>query len=91
GVAHQEMAGAQALGGPRTAVFFAPDQMRKRTLDWGREELDARFAAAWKGFAPTVASWVDVVIGHGRDGLRDAWLDVLAGTSAPRTGHVIAL
>ena len=91
GVSHQELAGAEALTGPRTAVFFAPDQMRKRTKDWGREELDARFATAWKRFAPTVAGWVDVVVGHGPEGLRQAWLEVLAGRAAPRAGHVIAL
>ena len=91
GVAHQEMAGAEALTGPRTAVFFAPDQIRKRTQDWGRVELDARFATAWNSFAPTVASWVDVVVGHGPEGLRHAWLEVLAGRAAPRAGHVIAL
>ena len=91
GVTHQELAGAEALTGPRTAVFFAPDQMRKRTQDWGREQLDERFAAAWKGFAPTVAWWVEVVLGHGPDGLRDAWLEVLAGRAEPRVGHVIAL
>ena len=91
GVSHQELAGAEALTGPRTAVFFAPDQMRKRTKDWGREELDARFATAWKRFAPTVAGWVDVVVGHGPEGLRQAWLEVLAGRAGPRAGHVIAL
>ena len=46
GVTHQDQSGAQALGGPRTTVFFAPDQMRKRSADWGREGLDSRFAVA---------------------------------------------
>ena len=89
GVTHQESSGAQALGGPRTTVFFAPDQMRKRSADWGREGLDARFAAAWRSFADAAEGWVDVVHHHGPDALREVWLEVLAGRSAPRTGHVV--
>ncbi len=89
GVTHQEQAGAQALGGPRTTVFFAPDQMRKRSADWGREGLDARFVQAWRGFAAAADGWVDVVRHHGPGALREVWLEVLAGRSAPRAGHVI--
>ncbi|MEI8084111.1 MAG: DUF2855 family protein [Actinomycetes bacterium] len=89
GVTHQETAGADTLGGPRTTVFFAPDQIRKRTRDWGRDGLDARFAAAWNVFAPKAREWVEVVVGHGPDQLRDAWLEVLGGSSPPRTGHVL--
>ena len=89
GVTHQEQSGAEALSGPRTSVFFAPDQMRKRTGDWGREGLDQRFAEAWHGFAATAAGWVDVVHHRGPEALRQVWLEVLAGRSAPRAGHVL--
>jgi hypothetical protein len=71
-------------------VFFAPTQMRKRTLDWGRDGLDARFADAWHRFASTVELWVDIVVGHGPQALRTTWLEVLAGRTPPRTGHIIA-
>ncbi len=90
GVTHQDQSGAQAFGGPRSGVFFAPDQMRKRSADWGREGLDLRFAQAWRGFAAAVEGWVDVVRHHGHDALREVWLDVLAGRSGPRTGHVVS-
>ena len=91
GLTSQEQAGAEALTGPRTSVFFAPDQMRKRSGDWGREGLDRRFAEAWQRFAPAVKDWVDVVEQHGPEALRAVWLEVLAGRSAPRTGHVLKL
>lgn len=77
--------------GAATEVFFAPDQMRKRSTDWGRAGLDQRFSDAWHRFATVVSGWVDVQTGEGPDGLRDAWLDVLAGRTAPRTGRVIRL
>ncbi|MFF0172988.1 DUF2855 family protein [Micromonospora profundi] len=72
-------------------VFFAPVQMRKRGQDWGREGLDERFTAAWQRFAPMLSGWLDVRVGGGPEALRDAWLDVLAGRTPPRTGHVVQL
>ena len=72
-------------------VFFAPVQMRKRGQDWGREGLDERFTAAWQRFAPMLSGWLDVRVGDGPEALRDAWLDVLAGRTPPRTGHVVQL
>ncbi|MEV0560475.1 DUF2855 family protein [Dactylosporangium sp. NPDC050588] len=72
-------------------VFFAPDQMRKRTADWGREGLDRRFAEAWRRFAAAAAGWVDVETGEGPEALRAAWLDVLAGRAAPRSGRIVRL
>ncbi|MET8371677.1 DUF2855 family protein [Micromonospora profundi] len=70
-------------------VFFAPVQMRKRSQDWGRDGLDERFTAAWQRFAPMLNGWLDVQVGDGPEALRDAWLDVLAGRTPPRTGHVV--
>ncbi|WP_433117411.1 DUF2855 family protein [Micromonospora sp. CA-246542] len=70
-------------------VFFAPVQMRKRSRDWGRDGLDARFTDAWQRFVPKVSGWLDVRVGHGPEALRDAWLDVLAGRTPPRVGHVV--
>jgi hypothetical protein len=72
-------------------VFFAPTQIRKRAQEWGRDGLDQRFGAAWRRFAPVAASWVDVAVGTGPEGLRAAWLEVLAGRTPPSTGHVVAL
>jgi Protein of unknown function (DUF2855) len=89
GITHRDESGLRALSGPRTTVFFAPDQMRKRSGDWGREGLDKRFAEAWHRFADAAEGWVDVVTHHGAGALREVWLEVLGGHSAPRTGHVL--
>ncbi|MDX6288058.1 MAG: hypothetical protein QOG53_3543 [Frankiales bacterium] len=91
GVTHQDSTPIGTLAGARPTVFFAPDQMRKRAEDWGRDGLDEKFGEAWRRFAPTVEGWVDVVTSHGPDALRGVWLEVLAGRSAPRTGHVVTL
>ncbi|MFC7531962.1 DUF2855 family protein [Actinoplanes sp. GCM10030250] len=72
-------------------VFFAPTQMRKRRLDWGRDGLDQRFATAWQRFATAVTQWLDVRTGTGPQALQQAWLEVLAGRTPPRAGHIIQL
>jgi hypothetical protein len=80
-----------ALPGAAPKFFFAPDQMRKRYEDWGPDGVEEGHAEAWKRFAPVVASWVDVVVADGPEGLRADWLEVLDGSAPPRTGHVIQL
>ena len=69
--------------------FFAPVRMRKRRADWGRDGLDQHFADAWQRFAAVVGQWLDVRVGRGPDALRDTWLEVLAGRTPPRTGHIV--
>lgn len=91
GVTHQDSSPAGTLAGARPQVFFAPDRMRTRTADWGRDGLDDRFGQAWRRFAPVVEGWVDVTVGSGPQGLQTAWLEVFSGRSDPRTGHVLQL
>lgn len=91
GVTHQDSGPAGTLQGARPQVFFAPEQMRKRTQDWGRDGLDAAFGDAWRRFAPVVEGWVDVEVSEGPHGLERVWREVASGTSAPRTGHVVQL
>ncbi|MCW2599586.1 MAG: hypothetical protein JWM02_1415 [Frankiales bacterium] len=81
--------GAGSLPGPRPTFFFAPDQMRKRSADWGPGGVEANHAEAWRRFAPVVEGWVDVVVATGPEALRADWLETLAGETGPRTGHVV--
>ncbi len=91
GITSQDGERAGTLHGARPTGFFAPDRIRKRSEDWGRDGLDDRFGDAWRAFAPVVEGWVDVRESRGPQGLRDVWLEVAAGRSAPRDGHVVAL
>ncbi|HVE99152.1 MAG TPA: DUF2855 family protein [Mycobacteriales bacterium] len=83
--------GDTGLPGPAPYFFFAPDQMRRRSADWGPGGIEARYGEAWRAFVPIVADWVDVTESTGRDGLRAAWLEVLNGRGDPRRGHVVQL
>jgi len=91
GVTHQEAASAGTLADTGPAMFFAPDQMRKRIGEWGRGGLDQRFAEAWRTFAPVVEGWVDVVVQHGPEALERVWHEVQGGRADPRAGHVLTL
>jgi hypothetical protein len=79
------------LPGAPPTFFFAPDQIRKRSADWGPDGVEQRHAEAWARFAPVVAGWVDVVVGQGPEALRADWLETLEGSTPPRTGHVVQL
>ena len=83
--------GSSSLPGPRPTFFFAPDQMRKRSVDWGPSGVEDGHAEAWRRFVPVVEGWVDVVVANGPQGLQDDWLEVLAGVTPPRVGHVVQL
>jgi hypothetical protein len=79
----------EPLPGAAPTFFFAPDQIRKRTADWGADGLAARHTEAWQRFAPLATGWTDVSLGEGAEGLRAAWLATLDGSTPPRTGHVV--
>ncbi|MGI5501486.1 DUF2855 family protein [Lentzea sp. CA-135723] len=73
----------------RSEFFFAPDQLRKRTADWGADGLAERFGTAWRGFTAQAGDWVAVVRHNGPEELVDVWQAVLAGKANPDTADVI--
>lgn len=79
------------LPGGAPTFFFAPDQMRKRSADWGPRGVEERHAQAWSRFAPVVAEWVELKLGHGPTGLESAWQETLAGRTPPKIGLVVQL
>lgn len=93
GASHHEALFAPQIdiGGPRPALFFAPDQVRKRTSDWGRDGLDARIGDAWRGFAGWVDGWLDVNEASGPAAVERVYLEVLDGLSDPTVGNVLSL
>ncbi|MET9231792.1 DUF2855 family protein [Lentzea sp. NPDC003310] len=74
---------------PRSEFFFAPDQLRKRTADWGADGFARRFGEAWRGFTAQAGAWVAVTHHSGPEGLVEVWRSVLAGTTDPARADVI--
>jgi hypothetical protein len=92
GLTHQSLSGDEPeLPGARPTTFFAPDQIRKRAREWGPGGIDARFGAAWSGFAPKLDGWIKVVEGRGQTAVRQVYLDTLGGRVAPDQGHILSL
>lgn len=79
------------LAGANPTMFFAPAQMKKRHGEWGPGGIAKRHAEAWRSFVPTLKTWVEVRRADGPEGLREVWLEVLAGRIDPREGNVVAL
>jgi hypothetical protein len=79
------------LPGAKPTWFFAPDQIRKRAREWGPGGVDARFGAAWSGFAPTLAKRLMVVEGRGTSAVKQVYLDTLNGRIPPEQGHMLSL
>ena len=93
GATHWEEMGAGAgeLPRPAPALFFAPDQVVKRSGDWGRAGLETRVAEAWHPFCKWVGGWLEKLRGEGFDAVQSAYLEVLEGRVDPKTAHVLTL
>jgi hypothetical protein len=79
------------LPGAKPAWFSAPDQIRKRSKEWGPGGIDTRFSAAWSGFAPMLDQWLKVIEGRGPPAVEQVYLDTLNGRVPPDQGHILSL
>lgn len=96
GGAHvSQLGGGGELPGPRPTLFFAPAQARKRTQDWGAEELNRRLVEAWHAFRSRVgdaqAPWLRVRRHEGAEAALRAWQRIAAGDVDPAVGDVVSL
>jgi len=83
--------GAEQLPGPSPAFFFAPDQLRRRAAEWGREGVDSRVAEAWRPYVEWSDGCLNVVRGSGPEAVEAAYLELLDGRADPTVGHVLSL
>lgn len=90
-----QLGGARDLPGPKASLFFAPAQIRKRTVDWGEAVLGERLVQAWQAFLAKVSDapspWLTVRLRQGRAALQTVYAEVLSGRADPRQGQVVVL
>jgi hypothetical protein len=87
----QRASGIGALPGPRPQFFFAPDRIRQRVHDWGRDEFDRRFNAGLERFQDSITPWFKPVEAHGGEAALAAYRRVLAGDTDPAEGCLLSL
>jgi Protein of unknown function (DUF2855) len=68
------------LPGPRSELFFVPDQLRDRARRQGFSALDQRFAAALADFATRSGPWLGLVSITGAEPIQAAYRELLEGT-----------
>ncbi|MET0283723.1 MAG: DUF2855 family protein [Polyangiales bacterium] len=86
---------APAGVGPAPKLYFAPTQIKKRTLEWGHDEVNKRVADAQRAFILRVADperpWLNVVEHAGLDAAAALIVDFVRGRVDPRAGHIISM
>jgi hypothetical protein len=87
--------GAGASGGPlpgaAPALFFAPDQVKKRNADWGGSGYEERMAAASRRTVAWADGWLQVERSLGPEAVEATYLAMVAGSSSPSVGHVLSM
>lgn len=71
--------------------FSAPDRLRQRGRDWGRDEITRRVADAWNGFAPWVAEHIRVQRNRGATSVDEVYQALLGGQVAAQDGHLLSM
>ena len=87
---HAEVA-TDDLPAPTPSFFFAPEQIKQRTRQWGRDELDRRLGEAWNEFSDWTEEWIEFHDATGPDAVTAVYSELLAGTPDPRAGFIGSL
>jgi hypothetical protein len=92
GAAHWDApAEAGALPGPAPTLFFAPDQARKRSEEWGAQGFGERVGGAMRSFLGDAAKWLRIVEGRGQAAVERAYRACVDGRTDPAEGTVVGL
>nr|WP_315491031.1 DUF2855 family protein [uncultured Rhodoferax sp.] len=90
-----DMGGAKDVPGPKATLFFAPAQIKKRSMDWGPQGLGQRLVQSWQAFVAQATQpagpWLRVEQHRGSAAVQAAYQQVLGGRGDPRMGHMLSL
>jgi len=73
----------------RSAMFFAPGHIQKRTQDWGPGEFEKRASAFWHKAALKSRDWLNIQKETGEDAVSRAYEDVLNGKTPANGAWVV--
>ncbi|OFX01192.1 MAG: hypothetical protein A3E78_01340 [Alphaproteobacteria bacterium RIFCSPHIGHO2_12_FULL_63_12] len=75
----------------RSAMFFAPGHIQKRTADWGTGVFEKKAFVFWRDAAVKSRAWLKFEKALGMKGLEAAYNRVLKGEAAPDRGVIVEL
>jgi uncharacterized protein DUF2855 len=73
----------------RSAMFFAPSHIQKRTQDWGPGEFEKRAGAFWREAALKSRDWLKIQKETGDDAVKRAYDEVLSGKTPAEKAWVV--
>ena len=73
----------------RSAMFFAPGHIQKRTQDWGPGEFEKRALVFWRDAAMRSRKWLTIQEARGGGAIEHAWRDVLTGATPANASWVV--
>lgn len=79
------------LPGAKPVWFFAPDQIKKRSQDWGKGGVEARLAEVWPGLVTLFEGATHTEFMKGNEAVRRIYLETLEGKVRPDTGYILSL
>jgi hypothetical protein len=91
GFTHHGEGAAEELPGAKPVMFFAPDQIKKRSQDWGRGGIEARLSTVLHGFTAFLDRALKIEHGRGEAAVEAVYRDMLNGRVAPDRAHILSL
>lgn len=79
------------LVGPPASFFFAPDQIVKRTADWGREGLQSRIDDAWAAYTTWADGWLTIDRCCGAEAALAAFQELVENRADPTVGTIVSM
>lgn len=92
GLAHRDLQRREGeLPGPKPIFFFAPDRLRQRAQDWGRDGIEPRVAERWQAFVQAAQGWLTLHEGAGPAAVEAVYRQTLDGRVPPHEGHLLSM
>jgi hypothetical protein len=75
----------------RSAMFFAPSHIQKRTQDWGPGEFEKKAYRFWRDASIKSREWLVIEHHDGMDALVRIYRKLLDGKTSPDQGIIVSL
>ena len=75
----------------RSAMFFAPGHIKKRTEEWGKGEFERKANQFWLTASKKSRAWLNIETIDGLDEIVKPFKNLVAGTVPPQVGLIVTV